>query len=109
MASAKTEASDNNLKSLANDLCYPFSKGKDKTKEPIAGQFFTPGYYDVSVASSDASLDYKEQVVANLRKRAQLLRDRTDESERDQAEKLEEEIKIIQDGLDERPDEAELL
>ena len=109
MAVDTNEASDTDLKTRANDLCYPFSKGKDKTKESITGQFFTPGYYDVEVASSDASLDYKEQVLENLQKKAELLKKRVEKSDQDQAKKLEEEIKTIQDGLVNRPEEAEVL
>ena len=109
MALDTNEASDTDRKTRANDLCYPFSKGKDKTKESITGQFFTPGYYDVEVASSDASLDYKEQVLENLQKKAELLKKRVEKSDQDQAKKLEEEIKTIQEGLVNRPEEAKVL
>ena len=108
MASTSTEASDTERKKTVNDICYPHAKGKDKTKEPIAGQYFTPGYYDIEVASSDASLDYKEQIIAKLSKRAQMLKKHTEKSEQENAKRLEEEIKALREDIDDKPEEADI-
>ena len=52
-----------------NKEIFPFASNKDMNKEPIATEFKTPGYDDVTVASSDCSLDNITQGFNRLNKR----------------------------------------